>query len=222
MEIRVNEVTLHYKKIGSGDPIVLLHGNGESHQIFDKLSERLKNDFTVYAIDSRNHGQSEMTADYSYETMMEDVYRFIQALSLEKANFIGFSDGAIISLVLSIKYPDVVKKMALLGINLKPEDFTEEIYRDIKETYLETKDPLFKMMLEQPNIELDTVKNLNIPTLVIAAENDLFKPETFTDLVEALPDAMLKIIPGQDHGSYIVDQDMLYPDLYHFLTFDSV
>ncbi|MDR2111896.1 MAG: alpha/beta hydrolase [Candidatus Accumulibacter sp.] len=216
MMIEVNGAALFYEKSGTGSPIVLLHGNGEDHHIFDELSARLANDFTVYAVDSRNHGQSGKTGDYSYATMAEDIHKFIEVLKLGRVDLLGFSDGAIVSLILAMNHGEAVGAMALLGVNLKPEDFTGDSYRFIEETYEKTKDPLFKLMLEEPHIELDAVRGIDIPVLLIAAENDLYKPETFTRLASALPDATLKIMRGHEHGSYIVGRDLLYPDLIHF------
>ncbi len=216
MLINVNGISLFYETSGNGEPLFLLHGNGEDHHIFDVLVNKLSSDFTVYAIDSRNHGQSEKTDDYSYETMAKDVYSFIKEMHLGQVNIIGFSDGAIISLILAMEHKESLRKMALLGVNLKPDDFTEESYQFVKETYEETGDPLFKLMLEQPNIELDAVRNVNIPTFLIAAENDIYKPETFDKLLSALPDATLKIMKGHEHDSYIVGQDILYPDFVQF------
>lgn len=216
MIVNVNDINLYYEKRGVGKPLILLHGNGEDHHIFDRLAVRLEKDYTVYAIDSRNHGQSEKTEIYTYETMAEDIYRFILDLGLEGAYFVGFSDGAIISLLMAMKHGDVMGKMALLGINLKPEDFTEESYQYVKQTYEETKDPLFKLMLEQPSIELDEVKEVRVPVLLVAAGDDIFKPESFTALLETLPQAKLKVMEGHDHASYIIGQDILYPDLAAF------
>ena len=216
MTVKLNNIEMYYEKTGSGSPLLLLHGNGEDHSIFDKLAEKLSQDFTVYAVDSRNHGQSEKTADYRYETMAEDLKAFIETLNLGKADIIGFSDGAIVSLLLAMKHDELINKMALLGINLSPEDFTEENYRYIKDMYEETKDPLWEMMLTQPQISLDEVRTVQIPSLVIAAEDDLFRPDTFTKLTEALPNAELRIIKGHDHGSYVINQDILYPELLGF------
>lgn len=216
MTTQVNGIALFYETSGSGAPLLLLHGNGEDHHIFDRLADRLASDFTVYAIDSRNHGQSEKTDAFSYDTMAEDIYLFIEAMQLGKVNLIGFSDGAIIGLLLAMKHGEALRKMALLGINLKPDDFTEESYQFVKETYEETKDPLFKLMLEQPNIDLNDVKGVTVPTLLIAAENDIYKPETFDNLLAALPDATLKIMKGHEHDSYIVGQDILYPNFVQF------
>jgi pimeloyl-ACP methyl ester carboxylesterase len=216
MIIHADDTELFYEKRGAGSPLILLHGNGEDHHIFDALSVKLESDFTVYSVDSRNHGQSEKTNDYSYNTMAEDIYRFIETLKLGRVGLVGFSDGAITSLILAMNHGETVSKMALLGVNLKPDDFTEEIYQFVKDTYEKTKDPLFKLMLEEPHIELDAVKGVGIPVLVIAAENDIYKPETFINLVNALPDATLKIMDGHKHDSYIVGQDLLYPDLVRF------
>ena len=217
MKINVNNITLNYIQEGQGDPLILLHGNGEDLQIFDKLISKLKKQFTVYAIDSRNHGSSTRTEDFSYETMAEDIHQFIEKLELKHLSVIGFSDGAIISLLLTLKYPQTFKKMVLLGVNLKPSDFKLDIYNSIAEEYEKTQDFLFKMMLEQPNIELDDLKEINTPTLVIGAEDDLYNEDSFQNIADTMPDAELKIMQGHDHGSYVINSDVLYPYLKEFL-----
>lgn len=216
MRITVNGVELFYQKTGTGEPIILLHGNGEDHHIFDKLTAKLRSGFTVYAIDSRNHGKSGRTGVYSYDVMAEDIFCFLHALRLEKVNIAGFSDGAIVSLILAINHREALKKMALLGVNLKPSDFTEKSYHFVKTTYEKTKDPLFKLMLEQPDIELADVRAVEIPTLVVAAEHDIYRPELFAELTGALPSAELMIMNGHNHDSYIVNQDLLYSDFLRF------
>lgn len=218
MIAKVNSISLFYEMVGNGPPLILLHGNGEDHHIFDVIVKKLASDFTVYAIDSRNHGQSQKTDDYDYGTMADDVYAFIKALHLEPVHIMGFSDGAIITLMIAMKHGEVLRKMVLLGVNLKPDDLSEESFQFIKNMYEETRDPLFKLMLEQPDIELDAVKAVTTPTLLIAAEHDIFKPESFDHLLAAIPDATLKIMKGHDHGSYIIDQDILYPDIVGFFV----
>ncbi len=216
MKITANGIKLHYKKSGTGPPLILLHGNGETLDIFHELGIKLANHFTVYAIDSRNHGQSEITDDYSYDTMSEDIRSFITTLELGAVSIVGFSDGAIISLILAMKHENLVHKMALLGVNLKPDDFTDESLEYLKETYQKTGDPLMKLMLEQPNIELTDLTGLQTPTLIVAGDDDIFRPETFTAIADTLPHAELKIMEGHQHDSYITNQDILYPDLISF------
>jgi pimeloyl-ACP methyl ester carboxylesterase len=217
MKIEVNNIELNYIKEGSGRPVILLHGNGEDHHIFDELIIKLKEHFTIYAVDSRNHGESSKTDDYSYETMAEDIYFFIKKLNLTDVSLVGFSDGAILGMLLSLEHPLLFSKMALLGINLKPTDFKEDIYNYLVEEYQKTKDPLLKMMLEQPNIELSQLSEISTPSLVVAGEDDLFYEKSFEDIAKTLPNGKLKVIQGHDHGSYIINQDILYPDLIEFL-----
>ena len=218
MKIHTNHIEIYYTQCGSGTPLILLHGNGENHHIFDALTAHLQQHFCVYALDSRNHGQSSHTGIYDYDVMAEDVHTFIQALDLGQVNLLGFSDGAIISLLLAIRHPQQIKRMALLGVNLRPEDFDAESYQYVKETWENTHAPLFRLMLEQPDIALESLGNVDIPTLLVAGENDIYRPELYDDLLNTLPQAELKIMTGHDHGSYIIGQHLLYPELLRFFS----
>lgn len=217
MEITVEDIILNYTKWGSGLPLILLHGNGEDHHIFDELATLLKENYTVYAIDSRNHGESSKTNDFSYATMARDIQLFIEHLELKNVRVVGFSDGAIIALTLAIHNPILFDKMVLLGVNLKPSDFRDEYIVWLSEEYKKTDDPLLKLMMEQPNIELDELCNVTTTTLVVAGENDLFEPQLYKSIVEIMPNAELLIMKGHNHDSYVVNQNILYPYLNRFL-----
>lgn len=217
MKIAVNDITLHYKQTGRGTPLLLLHGNGEDHHIFDKLITKLEPYYTIYAIDSRNHGLSSKENDFGYSFMADDIIAFVQKLDIKKPSVLGFSDGAIISLLIALQNKDIFDKLILLGVNLKPSDFKAENLAWLKNEYLNTNDPLLKLMLEEPNIELDSLKNVENKTLVIAGEDDLFDEKLYLDIVKTMPDASLHIMNGYDHAGYIVDQDILFPYLKEFL-----
>lgn len=217
MNIDVNNITLNYNKRGNGNPVILLHGNGEDNSIFDKLTDKLKQHYTVYCIDSRNHGKSSKTNDYSYEAMAEDIRCFIEKLQLTNVSLIGFSDGAIVGLLLALQHGSIINKLVLLGVNLQPSDFKKSIYNYMLQEYKENKDPLIKLMLEQPNINLRELKNINIPTLIIGGEHDIFYRQKFRDIAKAIPHSQLMILKGHDHSSYITNEDVLYPDLLAFL-----
>ena len=58
MNLQTSKVNLYYEKYGEGQPLILLHGNGENHKIFEKSIDVLEKHFTVYVIDSRGHGES--------------------------------------------------------------------------------------------------------------------------------------------------------------------
>ena len=103
MKILVNNVNLYYEEYGNGKPLILLHGNQESRDIFDKLIDKLKDNYKVYAIDSRCHGKSEDPVDISYDLMCDDIIDFIKKLHIDKPILYGFSDGGIIGLLVAIK-----------------------------------------------------------------------------------------------------------------------
>jgi pimeloyl-ACP methyl ester carboxylesterase len=130
---------------------------------------------------------------------------------LDKPDTIGFSDGAINALILALNHGEAVGKMALLGINLHPDEIKAEIMAEIRAVYEETGDPLFKLMLEEPNIDLSSLAGVTNPTLVIAGEDDLIYPEVFHNVAAAIPNAILLIFGEQDHASYVVETDFLYP-----------
>ena len=76
MFIHVNGVRLFYEKQGTGKPLILLHGNEEDHRIFDEAIELLKKHYTVYAVDSRGHGQSDKVLEYHYPVSYTHLLRY--------------------------------------------------------------------------------------------------------------------------------------------------
>ena len=81
---KINGVNLWYITEGNGQPVILLHGMGGTHEIFNVLTNSLSKKFSIYAIDSRGHVRSISADEYSYEIMMEDIASFIRELKLEK------------------------------------------------------------------------------------------------------------------------------------------
>jgi pimeloyl-ACP methyl ester carboxylesterase len=216
MFVDLPSVRLHYKLEGSGDPLLLLHGNSENHKIFDPLTEKLRDYFTVHAIDSRNHGQSGIADSISYDNMAEDIYQFIKILNLGEVYIAGFSDGAITSLILAMNHPEVLKKMILMGPNTEPEDLTPEAVALINELITDHESPLFKMIFTEPHLDMSEIAKITVPSLLIFGENDLFKQEMVTRLAKTLPKSTLNVLNGHDHLSYVVGNDLLFPDIVNF------
>ena len=216
--IDVNGVTLHYAAVGEGRPIVIVHGNGESHDILDTETAQLAAaGFKVYAPDSRGHGANERLCEYHYADMAEDMYQFITKLGLEKPAFYGHSDGGIIGLLLEIDHPGTLSALAVSGANLSPAGldaaFTEK-YSKINE---EKNDPLITLMLTEPDIDPESLKTISIPVLVTAGEHDLILRSETEMIAEMIPDSKLVIVEGEDHGSYIVGSEIMGKLLIEFL-----
>lgn len=209
MFINVNNIRLFYDKQGTGKPLILLHGNEENHFIFDHAVEKLKKYYTVYSIDSRGHGQSDKVKTYFYQDMCEDVKCFIEQLELKDVTIMGSSDGAIVALLLGINYPDYVNNLILAGVNITPDGVIDEVYQDMKKQYLKTKNPLIKLMLDQPNITTKQLHQVKANTLLLAGSDDLIKLSHLQKINRHIKDSKLMIIDGEDHTSYIIHNDKI-------------
>lgn len=218
MYIHINRQILFYEKTGEGRPLLLLHGNGEDHTIFDALIPLLSQTHTVYAIDSRGHGASNPTDEYSYPGMAEDIAQLITSLEIASPILYGFSDGGIIGLLLALHYPRLLSRLAISGANLHPHGMKRTFLHKIRQHYKKSKDPLERMMLEEPDIDPSSLAQIQIPVLVLAGEHDIIKPSHTKLIAQKLPNAQLQIIPGEDHGSYIIHSDKLYPYIQDFIS----
>lgn len=218
MYIQLNGQILYYEKYGEGQPFLLVHGNGETHEIFDVLIPELAEHYTVYAIDSRGHGLSASPKELHYMDMADDMAAFIDALELKAPLFYGFSDGGIVGLLLASKYPDKLSKLMISGANVTPKDIKGRDYRRIRRECKKNPNPFSTMMLNEPDIQPVDLHKIKIPTLVLAGEKDLIKKKVTKKIAENIEHATLVIVPGEGHGSYIEHSDKLYPLLYSFLN----
>ena len=83
MYIQLNSQVICYEKTGEGSPVILIHGNKGDHHTFDALAETMSQRHTVYAMDTRGHGESATPKEYHYRDMAEDVINLINALDIE-------------------------------------------------------------------------------------------------------------------------------------------
>ena len=210
MYIDVNNIKLYYEEYGAGLPIILLHGNSEDHLIFDKLVDRLKNEFKVYVIDSRCHGKSEQTSEISYDLMAEDIYEFIKTLKIEKTILYGFSDGGIVGLKIAIKYPNILSKLIISGANISLDGIKSFYIAITKLYYFFTRDKIIKMMLKDTYITLEELHSINKVVHVIAGENDVIKKKHTKLIADNIKNSTLEIIQKENHGSYIIHSDKIY------------
>ena len=203
MIAKVNGVDLYYEVLGSGEPLIMVHGNGEDHTIFDAAAEKLKDHFTCYLIDSRDHGRSSKVTGLSYQSMADDIKSFILQLGLDKVTFYGFSDGGIIGLLVASQ-TDLLKRLIISGANTQPDGIKKGLILMMKVIYFFTRDQKIKMMLDEPHISDDELARIDCDTTVIAGEKDLIRKEHTEHIAEAIKSSKMMILPGEGHGSYIV------------------
>lgn len=214
MDIIVNGIKLNYEVFGEGIPLILLHGNRESYEIFLPLIEQLKSTFKIYAIDSRNHGKSEYTKKFNYEIMAEDIYEFIIKLELKGASIVGFSDGAIIGLHLALKDSKILNKLVLLGVNVTPKGLEKAFY----EAYKNDLDPYNQMMFKQKPIRGKDLNKITNNTLIVYGEHDVITRQQQLRIYKNIMNSKYISLIGEDHASYILKPDKLHKLIYDFIS----
>ena len=207
MFITVNGYRLYYEKYGEGRPLILLHGNGEDHTIFDRALPLLEKRFCCYLVDSRSHGQSE-EGELHYESMATDMFCFLEMLDLRDAIFYGYSDGGIIGLLTAAR-TERISTLIVSGANLTPSGAKLWVRLQLWVSNLCEPDPKKELMLTEPWITDDVLVRIKACTLVLAGSRDVIREEGTLHIAEMIPGAELQILEGEDHGSYIVHSEKI-------------
>lgn len=203
-DIQLSEVKMHYAVYGeSGHPLILVHGNGGSHKSLEEAALYLANEYTVYAIDSRCHGQSSDPGEISYDLMAKDIKEFIEALGLEKPYLMGHSDGGINALTVAYTYPDLLGGFISCGANTKPEKFKPYFTIGVKFNNLIKHDKLNDMMLTLPQIDEELLSKITCPAYIVAGESDIMWLSDTVFIHESIPGSKIAIIEGAKHSSYM-------------------
>lgn len=204
MKCHVNGVSLFYEKSGTGAPLLLLHGNGQTHAIFDRAIPLLSRYFTVYAIDSRGHGQSSPVTEYRYMDMADDVKLLIEHLQLRHPVVYGLSDGAIIGLLLACHSPHALSQLIISGANTEVFGIRDGWRRAFQWINRIVKEPKMDMMLKPPGITKEMLQKIAVPTTVLAGSRDMVKKSHTAYIAQNIKNSKLHILPGEGHGSYVV------------------
>src|SRR5882762_7343948 len=118
----IRGIKMYCEIYGEGEPLLIIHGNGGSINNFVKQIPYFSKKYQVVIADSRAQGKTVDTKDsLSYEMMADDYDALLTALHIDSANVIGWSDGGIEGLLLAIRHPGKVKKLAITGANLRPD-----------------------------------------------------------------------------------------------------
>lgn len=111
-------VKLHYRKYGSGPPLIILHGLFGSSDNWHTLAKRWGTSFTVYALDQRNHGSSPHESAMDYTEMAQDLDQFIEQQRLGMVYIVGHSMGGKVALLQASLHPDKVAGLVILDIGV--------------------------------------------------------------------------------------------------------
>lgn len=202
---------IYYREYGSGEPLLLLHGNGQNLYFFRKQIDYFKNKYRVIAIDSRGHGKSSLgDAPLTIELLARDLRDMIEVLSLDKVSILGFSDGGNVAMAFAISHPEKIKKLILVGVNLNPNGiklpflFLMQLghvfcYGFRKMPWFNKQAQRLSLITEGPYIRSKGLSKITMPTLVLVGQRDLIHMSHIKHICRKLPKGQLKIIKKTGH-----------------------
>ena len=211
------DIQLNYIEKGSGEPLILLHGNGEDNTYFVHQIESFSKEYRVLALDTRGHGKTPRgAAPFTIRQFAEDLCAFMDQHEIPKAHILGFSDGGNIALTFALRYPERVDRLILNGANLFPAGVKTTVQLPIVLGYYAASlfgkcspkarksAELLGLMVKEPNFKPEDLQAINIPTLVIAGDRDMIKDRHTRLIHRSIPNSRLVILPG-DH--FIANQE---------------
>lgn len=113
--VDIGNLSMRYRLVGSGDPVILLHGIGGFLEYWDANIEALAHGQQVYALDMPGFGRStKPPASYTLAFLAQDVQAFAQALQLERVSLVGVSLGGGVALQFARMFPESLHKLVLV------------------------------------------------------------------------------------------------------------
>ncbi len=217
---------MYYEIHGIGRPLVLIHGGGSTIKFtFGRILPDLAKTHQVIAVELQAHGHTrDINRPLSFEQDADDVAALLKQLHIEKADFMGFSNGGTTCLRIAIRHPELVNKLVLASATYKRdgmqpgffEGFENTSLKDVpkalQDAYLEANpDPKgLQTMFDRDvarmaafkDISDENIRAVEAPALVVNGDVDVVRPEHALALSRTLRRAQLAILPG-GHGGYI-------------------
>jgi pimeloyl-ACP methyl ester carboxylesterase len=207
-------IRFYYEVYGNGEPLLMVHGNGGSIADLSAQIAYFRTRYKVIAMDSRDQGRSaDSSSKITYEKMTDDLAALLDHLKIGPVNVLGWSDGGIEALLLGIRHPQKVKKIAAMAANLNPSDealepeiigLIKSMVSEMPASQRETPEgrreiKVTSMMLSEPNVELKELQSIKAPTLILAADHDAIRVKHTVDIYLHIPNSQLVIFPGATH-----------------------
>ncbi len=223
--VSVNGATIHYARYGTdnSEPVLLLHGGLGAAEDFGGQISALAENYLVTTIDTRGHGRStDDDQPYGYELLANDVTGVMDALDMDKAAIVGWSDGGNIGLHLAVNDPGRLTRVFALGANfhtsaIRPSAFSDALvgayvghaaaqYARISPTpaaWEGFSGKVFAMWGCEPVFSEEQLAGISVPFLVAAGVYEEAIDEAHTRrMAELIPGAKLLLIENASHFAH--------------------
>jgi len=211
-KVKVKDAELYYETYGKGEPLLLLHGNSQSINVFKKQIKEFSKTYKVIAVDTRGQGKStdSIAEPLSYNLYAEDMKILLDSLHINNANILGWSDGGNTGLIIAARYPGYVNKLAITGACTNPNEAVsastlKEVSSAIKSLQAKKDEKsryqvkLFTMLLTEPHIKLEDLKSIKAPVLVMAGEKDMILEKHTKFIADNILKSQFFIFKGASH-----------------------
>ncbi|MBC1285785.1 alpha/beta hydrolase [Listeria booriae] len=212
MKAYVNGIELSYHIYGSGEPLVLLHGNGQSHGALKRQIDFFRKRYQVIAVDSRGHGKSELGfRPLDFQVMALDILCLLDFLKIDTYRVIGYSDGGIIALEMAIYQPKRQKQMVVIGTNYDANQIKwwANIFSVVGYFFASLLTPLsfffrrikaqMGLMIFYPHIKEEELANISAPMLAIVGEYDVISRDDTKKMVDSVQRGEMAVIHNGTH-----------------------
>jgi pimeloyl-ACP methyl ester carboxylesterase len=213
--VKTRGFNMYYETYGKGAPLLIIHGNGGSINNFLYQIPYFAQTYKVILADSRAQGKSKDSGDsLSYEMMADDLNALLDSLHIDSCFVIGWSDGGINGLLLAMRHPGKVKKLAVTGANLWPDTtavdpfiynfamkFNDSLQKLKPTAELKNQLKLMHLLSYEPHITTSQLAQIKCPTLVIGGDHDVLLPKHTLLIAESIPKSYLWIVPNSGHST---------------------
>ena len=241
--VDLDGVRTWFDEHGAGEPLVLLHpgGGGVDSRAFAPNLGALAANFRVFTPERRGHGRTpDVEGPITFEAMAEDTARFLELVVGGPARVLGVSDGAVVALVLALRRPELVTRLAFVaGVfhhdgwwpqaidpDNEPPAFLKGSYAELSPDgaahYGVVVEKLARAHQVEPSLTLEDLETIPCRTLVMLGDDDEVRLEHAIALYGALPDAELAVIPGTSHGLLVEKPELCNTILVDFLRNDPL
>jgi pimeloyl-ACP methyl ester carboxylesterase len=220
--VNAGGVRTYYEVYGEGEPLVLLHGGLATAESWVMQVPALAEGYRVYVPERRGHGRTpDAAGPITYEMMAADTAAFLDATGTGAANLVGWSDGAVVGMLVALRRPELVRKLVVIGqyFNFEGEvpeframiDFwgtdlpeaLHEVYDRVSpdgpEHFPVVLEKMMRMWREEPDLAFSELAGVRAPVLLMQGDDDIVKVEHSAALAATLPEAQLAVVPGSSH-----------------------
>ena len=229
---------LEFVEFGVGPVFTMLHPGGTDARALTPIIERFAEQYRVLAPDRRGHGRTpDADGPMTFEGMADDTIRFLEQHTSGPAPLLGYSDGAVVALLVALRRPDLVSHLVFVSgvyslagwpadtLNADVPEFMVDAYAEVspdgREHFAVITEKLNRMHKTGPTLTPADLARIELPVLVLVGDDDDMALEHIVELYRALPAGELAVVPHASHGVLVEKPDLCRDLIVEFLRPDK-